>query len=70
MGVSGSGLLKRLGKMLTEDLDVAEDVRVERECCEPGTQRARDCHRGDQATMVGKLRSCLFYTSPSPPDRT
>ncbi|GAC58354.1 hypothetical protein GOHSU_37_00500 [Gordonia hirsuta DSM 44140 = NBRC 16056] len=52
-----TGLLKRLGRMLTEDLDVAEDVRVERECREPGTQRAKDCDRGDEATMTGELRS-------------
>ncbi|MFZ2511552.1 MAG: OB-fold nucleic acid binding domain-containing protein [Gordonia sp. (in: high G+C Gram-positive bacteria)] len=55
--MTSSGLLKRLGQMLTEDLDLAEDVRVERECCASGTQRARDCERGDEARMVGELRS-------------
>lgn len=55
--MTSSGLLKRLGQMLTEDLDAADDVRVERECCTPGAQRARDCERGDEATMVGELRS-------------
>ena len=57
------GLLKRLGKMLTEDLEVLEDDRVERESRESreahaeGAQRAKDCCRGDEATMVGELRS-------------
>ncbi|MEZ5211433.1 MULTISPECIES: OB-fold nucleic acid binding domain-containing protein [unclassified Gordonia (in: high G+C Gram-positive bacteria)] len=55
--MSHSGLLKRLGRMLTEDLDVLEDDRVDRECSEPGAQRAKDCCRGDEATMVGELRS-------------
>lgn len=51
------GLLKRLGKMLTEDLEVLEDDRVERESRAEGAQRAKDCCRGDEATMVGELRS-------------
>lgn len=52
-----SGLLKRLGRMLTEDLEVVEDDRIERECRAEGAQRAKDCCRGDEATMVGELRS-------------
>ncbi|MFM9376197.1 OB-fold nucleic acid binding domain-containing protein [Gordonia sp. VNK21] len=52
-----TGLIKRLGKMLTEDLEVLEDDRVERECAGEGAQRAKDCTRGDEATMVGELRS-------------
>ncbi|WP_026917779.1 OB-fold nucleic acid binding domain-containing protein [Gordonia shandongensis] len=54
-----SGLLKRLGRMLTEDLDEIEDDRIQRESRESGAdaQRAVDCSRGDEATMVGELRS-------------
>lgn len=52
-----SGLMKRLGRLLTEDLDEAEDQRIERECRDPGTQRAVDCERGDEARIVGELRA-------------
>ncbi|ALG84666.1 OB-fold nucleic acid binding domain-containing protein [Gordonia phthalatica] len=55
--MADSGLLKRLGRMLTEDLDEIEDDRIQRECRAPGAQRAVDCVRGDEATMVGELRS-------------
>lgn len=55
--MAASGLLKRLGRMLTEDLEVADDDRIERECREEGAQRAKDCSRGDEATMVGELRA-------------
>ena len=52
-----SGLLKRLGRMLTEDLDEIEDHRIERECSEAGARRAKDCCRGDEVDIVGELRS-------------
>ncbi|MFT4087806.1 MAG: OB-fold nucleic acid binding domain-containing protein [Gordonia sp. (in: high G+C Gram-positive bacteria)] len=52
-----TGLLKRLGKMLTEDLEELDDSRVARECQTAGAQRAKDCCRGDEVTMVGELRS-------------
>ncbi|NLG48333.1 OB-fold nucleic acid binding domain-containing protein [Gordonia sp. (in: high G+C Gram-positive bacteria)] len=55
--MANAGLLKRLGRMLTEDLDEIEDDRIQRECRAPGAQRAVDCVRGDEATMVGELRS-------------
>ncbi|MGB3696539.1 MAG: OB-fold nucleic acid binding domain-containing protein [Gordonia sp. (in: high G+C Gram-positive bacteria)] len=55
--MANSGLLKRLGRMLTEDLDDIEDDRIQRECQAHGAQRAVDCERGDEATMVGELRS-------------
>ncbi|MGB3302116.1 OB-fold nucleic acid binding domain-containing protein [Gordonia sp. (in: high G+C Gram-positive bacteria)] len=55
--MTNSGLMKRLGRMLTEDLDEIEDDRIQRECQQPGAQRAVDCTRGDEATMVGELRS-------------
>ncbi|WP_132993529.1 OB-fold nucleic acid binding domain-containing protein [Gordonia zhaorongruii] len=61
--MANTGLLKRLGKMLTEDLDEIEDERVQRESqaaskdLADGAQCAKDCSRGDEAVMVGELRS-------------
>lgn len=55
--MTNSGLMKRLGRMLTEDLDEIEDDRIQRECQQHGGQRAVDCSRGDEATIVGELRS-------------
>lgn len=60
--MADSSLLKRLGRMLTEDLDEIEDDRIQRECRTPGAQRAVDCVRGDEATMVGELRSVQTYS--------
>lgn len=55
--MAATGLLKRLGKMLTEDLEEIDDDRIARECQSAGAQRAKDCCRGDEARMVGELRS-------------
>ena len=61
--MANTGLLKRLGKMLTEDLENVEDERVQRESAAAnaeratGAQCARDCSRGDDAVMIGELRS-------------
>lgn len=55
--MAGSGLVKRLGRMLTEDMEVLDEDRIERECRAAGAQRAKDCCRGDEAVMVGELRS-------------
>ncbi|GAA4740380.1 OB-fold nucleic acid binding domain-containing protein [Gordonia alkaliphila] len=52
-----SGLVKRLGRMLTEDLEVLDTDRIERESRAEGAQRAADCLRGDEATMIGELRT-------------
>ncbi|AVM02147.1 DNA-binding protein [Gordonia iterans] len=51
------GLMKRLGRLLTEDLDALDSDRIERECHTEGAQRAKDCRRGDEVTMVGELRA-------------
>lgn len=61
--MANTGLLKRLGKMLTEDLENVEDERVQRESeaenakRSTGAQRASECSRGDEAVMIGELRS-------------
>lgn len=61
--MTNTGLLKRLSKMLTEDLENIEDERVQRECREAsaqhatGVQPARECTRGAHAVMIGELRS-------------
>ncbi|MFT3715056.1 MAG: DNA-binding protein [Gordonia sp. (in: high G+C Gram-positive bacteria)] len=52
-----SGLIKRLGQMLTEDLDTVDDHRIDRQSRAEAGQRAKDCCRGDKVTMVGELRS-------------
>lgn len=52
-----SGMMKRLGRLLTEDPEVLDEDRIERECRAEGTQRAKDCRRGDEAVMVGELRA-------------
>ncbi|WP_299565534.1 OB-fold nucleic acid binding domain-containing protein [uncultured Mycolicibacterium sp.] len=54
---TAGGYLRRLARRLTEDpeqLDVAELSDQAANC---GAQRAIDCRRGQEVTMVGTLRS-------------
>ncbi|MFT3662595.1 MAG: OB-fold nucleic acid binding domain-containing protein [Gordonia sp. (in: high G+C Gram-positive bacteria)] len=56
------GLMKRLGRLLTEDLETLDDDRIERACRVAGGQRAKDCRRGDEAVLMGELRSVQTCT--------
>jgi hypothetical protein len=52
-----AGYLRRLGRRLTEDLDRldAEEMAVTADAS--GACRASECCRGDEVTMLGRLRS-------------
>lgn len=57
MGSTDGGVLKRIMRRLTsdvEDLD-ADDLSLDTEVS--GAQRACDCRCGEEVTMVGRLRS-------------
>jgi len=49
--------LRRLSRRLTEDPDVRDAEELTDEAAHTGAQRAIDCQRGQEVTMVGTLRS-------------
>ncbi|MCX4094811.1 OB-fold nucleic acid binding domain-containing protein [Nocardia sp. alder85J] len=53
-----SGYFRRLSRRLTADLgDLDADELVEQAAQETGACRAAECRRGEEVTMVGRLRS-------------
>jgi hypothetical protein len=49
--------LRRLTRRLTEDLEQRDSAELSDEAHDTGAQRAIDCERGQEVTMVGTLRS-------------
>lgn len=49
--------LRRLTRRLTEDPEVRDERELSDEVDNTGAQRAIDCERGQEVTMVGMLRS-------------
>ncbi|MCG5433904.1 OB-fold nucleic acid binding domain-containing protein [Mycobacterium sp. MYCO198283] len=49
--------LRRLTRRLTEDPEQRDCEELTEEIASTGAQRAIDCHRGQEVTMVGTLRS-------------
>jgi hypothetical protein len=49
--------LRRLTRRLTEDPEQRDSEELSDEVLSTGAQRAIDCERGQEATMVGMLRS-------------
>jgi len=52
-----AGYLRRLGRRLTEDLDRLDAEEMAETADASGACRASECCRGDEVTMLGRLRS-------------
>jgi hypothetical protein len=55
--MAAGGYLRRLTRRLTEDLEQRDVEELSEEAVSTGAQRAIDCRRGEEVTMVGILRS-------------
>lgn len=54
---TAEGYLRRLTRRLTEDPELRDVEQLSDEAVNSGAQRAIDCQRGQEVTMVGTLRS-------------
>lgn len=54
---TAEGYLRRLTRRLTEDPEQRDVEELSDEAANTGAQRAIDCERGQEVTMVGTLRS-------------
>ena len=54
---TAEGYLRRLTRRLTEDPEQRDVEELTDEAAQTGAQRAIDCERGQEVTMVGMLRS-------------
>lgn len=54
---TAEGYLRRLTRRLTEDPELRDVEQLSDAAVNAGAQRAIDCQRGQEATMVGMLRS-------------
>ncbi|MCV7193516.1 OB-fold nucleic acid binding domain-containing protein [Mycolicibacterium brumae] len=54
---TAEGFLSRLTRRLTEDPEARDAEELTDEAAHTGAQRAIDCQRGQEVTMVGTLRS-------------
>lgn len=54
---TAEGYLRRLTRRLTEDPELRDVEQLSDEAVNTGAQRAIDCQRGQEVTMVGTLRS-------------
>lgn len=54
---TAGGYLRRLARRLTEDPELRDVEQLSDEAVNTGAQRAIDCQRGQEVTMVGTLRS-------------
>src|SRR3954468_13335137 len=54
---TAEGYLRRLTRRLTEDPEQLDVEELSDEAANSGAQKAIDCHRGQEVTMVGTLRS-------------
>ncbi|NKY88032.1 OB-fold nucleic acid binding domain-containing protein [Nocardia veterana] len=52
-----SGYFRRLGRRLTADLDVLDAEELAETSEASGACRAAECRRGEEVTMLGRLRS-------------
>ncbi|MFG1794773.1 OB-fold nucleic acid binding domain-containing protein [Nocardia altamirensis] len=57
MSSAASGYFRRLGRRLTEDIDQLDAEELAEKSEASGARRASECRRGDEATMLGRLRS-------------
>lgn len=54
---SATGYFRRLGRRLTEDLDQLDAEELAESADASGACRVSECRRGEEATMLGRLRS-------------
>ncbi|MFY9917849.1 MAG: OB-fold nucleic acid binding domain-containing protein [Mycobacterium sp.] len=54
---TAEGYLRRLTRRLTEDPEQIDVQELSEEAANTGAQKAVDCQRGQEVTMVGTLRS-------------
>lgn len=54
---TAEGYLRRLTRRLTEDPEQRDAEELSDEAAHTGAQKAIDCQRGQEVTMVGTLRS-------------
>jgi hypothetical protein len=54
---TAEGYLRRLTRRLTEDPEQLDVEELSEEAANTGAQKAVDCQRGQEVTMVGTLRS-------------
>jgi RecG wedge domain len=54
---TAKGYLRRLTRRLTEDPEQRDAEELSDEAANTGAQKAIDCRRGQEVTMVGTLRS-------------
>src|SRR3954451_17108695 len=54
---TAEGYLRRLTRRLTEDPEQLDVEEISDEAASTGAQKAIDCRRGQEVTMVGTLRS-------------
>ncbi len=57
MAPAAAGYFRRLSRRLTEDIDRLDAEQMAETADASGAQRAADCCRGDEVTMLGRLRS-------------
>jgi hypothetical protein len=55
--MKAQGYLRRLTRRLTEDPEQRDHEELSDEVTSTGAQRAIDCERGQEVTMIGTLRS-------------
>jgi hypothetical protein len=55
--MAAEGYLRRLTRRLTEHREQRDDEELTDQALNTGAQRAIDCQRGQEVTMVGTLRS-------------
>ena len=55
--MAAGGYLRRLTRRLTEDPEQRDVEELSQEAVNTGAQRAIDCRRGQEVTVVGTLRS-------------
>ena len=54
---TAEGYLRRLTRRLTEDPEQLDVEELSEEAANTGAQKAVDCQRGQEVTMIGTLRS-------------
>ncbi|MFF0814012.1 OB-fold nucleic acid binding domain-containing protein [Rhodococcus sp. NPDC003318] len=57
MALAANSYFRRLTRQLTEDIDQLDAEDLAESSQASGAQRACDCHRGEEVTMQGRLRS-------------
>lgn len=57
MASAATGYLRRLARVLTEDVDRRDAKEMAESSRAEGATQACDCQRGTEVTMVGRLRS-------------